>query len=136
MPDSQSSSCYYYSSNSSVTVQIGMPSSINTDLDYYKADLLNFRDGTLLGSNLVKLPKLMGNAEDPLTTMFILRSTGSGSIDRFYVNLTPFDKCSQYSLQPLTIACDHKGNLPISILHMYLRILTSIRQQPRHMHTA
>ena len=131
MPDSQSSTCYYYRSNSSVTVQIGMPSSINTDLDYFKAEL--FHDGTLLGSNLVKLPETMGKTiEDPTTTIFnniMLRSTDIGSTGRFYVNLTLFDKCNQHSLQPLTLTCDLKGNIPISynnklslllLLYMYL----------------
>ena len=114
MPDSQSSSCYYYRSNSSVTVQIGMPSSINTDLDYYKVEL--FCDGTLLDTNLAKLSEIMGNIEDPtimiLFDNIMLRSTGIGSTGRCYVNLTLFDKCGQHSPQPLTITCDLKGKHP------------------------
>ena len=100
MPDSQSITCYYYHSSSSVTVQIGMPNSFNTDLDYCKAEL--FCDGNLLGTNLVKLPDIVDSTEDPTTT-FDLASTGIGNTDEYYVNLTVFDKCGQHSPQPLTI---------------------------------
>ena len=61
MPDSQSITCYYYHSSSSVTVQIGMPNSFNTDLDYCKAEL--FCDGNLLGTNLVKLPDIVDSTD-------------------------------------------------------------------------
>ena len=95
-PALQSSVCHYYRSNGSVTVQIGMPNSNDTDLDYFKIEL--FRDGSLLGTNL---EKILNN-----TVIYATIFPNLGRLNDVYVNVTAFDKCRQQSPQPLTLPCD------------------------------